>query len=142
MNWLDWSDIADVAHHLPLAVDTLVFTFRVNAGVLSFILLVDWLRSRRKMEFPPYHRGMNDHAWLWAFIGMVVGCVSFIALDFQYRPVTGQAVADLFVAVVWWCWSNAVTLRMAARSARPKYVYRGVSIFLIGGFIYAFLAAL
>lgn len=127
----------DVA--IPFAVDTLVFTFRVLASVLSLIALVDWWRNRKGEEFPPYDRKRNERAWNWAALGMVIGGVSFIALDFEYRNVTGRTLADLFVAMVWWCWANAITQRMAARVARPSLVYVGASIFVIGGFAYTFL---
>ena len=134
---IDWGQ---AEHLLPLAVDTLVFTFRVLAGVLSIIALWDWVKTRRKAEFPPYDRHRNEKAWNWAYIGCAVGAVSFIALDFEYRRVTGEAVSDLFVAVVWCCWANAVTVRMSSRVQRPFYVYLASSIFIVGGFTYSFLA--
>ena len=134
------SAFGDSAHYLPLAVDTLVFTFRVLAGTLSLIAFVDWWRTRHDDEFPPYSRTRNERAWNWACAGMLIGCLAFVALDFEYRPVTGKSVADLFVAAVWWCWATAITERMAARVARPRYVYLGSTIFIIGGFAYAFLA--
>ena len=134
------TELGNNAHLLPLAVDTLVFTFRMLALVLSAIALTDWVRSRRHDEFPPYDRKRNERAWNWAAFGFALGGLSFIALDMNYRVVTGQTVSDLFVAAVWFCFANAITERMAARVAEPVRIYQGASIFLIGGFLYAFLA--
>ena len=123
----------------PMIVDTLVFTFRILAGVMSVILALDWWRYRGTSERPPYNRRSNQIAWNWACAGMIVGATSFVALDFNYRQVTGQTISDLFVMIVWWCWANAATVRMSARAERPRFVYYGASIFIIGGSLYALL---
>ena len=129
----------DYAWLVPALVDTLVFTFRVLAGVMSIIAGMLWWKMRHVEERPPYDRRRNDIAWNWGHAGMIVGACSFIALDFEYRAVTGQALADLFVAVVWWCWANAATVRLSARVDRPRFVYLGASVFVIAMPIYALL---
>ena len=129
---IDWGTVA------PRVIDTAVFALRMLAAALSVIAIGNWISCRKRDEYPPYDRKRNELAWNWAHLGMIVGGCSFIALDMQYRNVTGEAVADLFVAFVWWCWANAATVRMGARVPRPRYVYAGASIFLIGGFLYAF----
>ena len=130
---IDWAATA------PRIVDTAVFAFRMLAAVLSIIGLANWFSCRKRKEHPPYDRKRNELAWNWAYLGMIVGGCSFIALDIEYRNVTGHAVSDLFVAFVWWCWANAATVRMGARVPRPQFVYAAASIFLIGGFVYVFL---
>lgn len=130
---IDWAIVA------PRAIDTAVFAFRMLAAALSVIALGNWWSCRTRQEYPPHDRKRNDLAWNWAHGGMVIGGCSFIALDIEYRNVTGEAVSDLFVAIVWWCWANAATVRMSARVPRPFYVYAAASIFLVGGFTYAFL---
>ncbi|QQN73883.1 hypothetical protein [Croceicoccus sp. YJ47] len=118
-------------------VGTLIFLFRALACTLSLIALVDWWRSRDGAEIPPYNRRRNELAWNWACAGMAIGGVSFIALDFNYRPSGSSGVADLFVAMVWWCWANAITVRFGSRVERPRYLYLATTIFIVGGFAYA-----
>ena len=129
----------DWAVTTPRIVDTAVFAFRMLAAALSMIAIGNWFSCRKRREYPPHDRKRNDLAWNWAHLGMIVGGCSFIALDMEYRNVTGETVADLFVAIVWWCWANAATVRMGARVPRPQYVYAATTIFLVGGFTYVFL---
>ncbi|KLE32464.1 hypothetical protein AAW00_13655 [Aurantiacibacter luteus] len=130
--FIDWALVA------PRAIDTFVFTVRMLAAALSVIALGSWYSCRKRDEYPPYDRRRNELAWNWAHLGMIVGGCSFIALDFEYRNVTGEAVADLFVAFVWWCWANAATVRLGSRVPRPRFVYGAATIFLVGGFVYTF----
>lgn len=124
-----------------LAIETLVFTFRVLAGTMSLIGLVNWWSFRKKDEFPPYDRVRNERAWNWAYAGLAVAATSFIALDLTFHSVRGSTIADICVAVVWWCWANAVTVRLSSKAARPKYVYYAATIFIVAGFTYAFATA-
>ena len=121
----------DYAHFAPLLVDTMVFTFRVLAGALSIIAIMLWWQLRHSDERPPYSRRLNDIAWNWFHAGAVVGAVSFISLDLEYRAVTGKQIGDVMVAIVWWCWANAATVRLAARADRPRFVYLGATIFVV-----------
>jgi hypothetical protein len=129
-------DQIDYARFVPLLVDTMVFTFRVLAGSLAIILAMLWWRLRHVAERPAYSRHLNDIAWNWAQAGCVIGAVSFIALDFEYRNITGQGIADIMVMLVWWCWANAMTVRLAARADRPRFVYLGATIFVIAAPLY------
>lgn len=131
--FIDWASL------MPVLVDAMIFDFRVLAGVMSLMLFMDWHRQRGRQERPPYDRKRNQAAWNWAGAGMMTGAVSFVALDMNYRTVTGQSFADVFVLIVWWCWANAATVRMAARAERPRFIYYGASIFVIGGTSYSLL---
>lgn len=127
------------AYWAPHAIDTLVFTFRILAAALSLIGLANWWSNRKRQEHPPHDRRRNEIAWAWAYAGMAIGGCSFVALDMNYRNVTGQAVSDLFVAAVWWCWANAVTVRMSARVERPYFVYAAATVFIVGGSLYSLM---
>lgn len=124
-----------------LALETLVFTFRVLAGTMSLIGLANYLALRNKDEFPPYDRKRNERAWNWAYAGLLIASATFITLDITYHSVAGTSVPDLAVAVVWWCWANAMTVRLSSKAARPRYVYLAATIFIVGGFAYAFATA-
>lgn len=129
-------DTLDYARFMPQLVDTMVFTFRVLAGSLSIIAGMLWWRLRHVAERPAYSRRLNDIAWNWFHAGCIIGSVSFIALDFHYRNVTGAGLGDVMVMLVWWCWANAATVRLAARADRPRFVYLGASIFTICAPVY------
>ncbi|WP_375290419.1 hypothetical protein [Qipengyuania sp.] len=120
----------DYGHLVPLMVDTMIFAFRVLAGALSVIAMLLWWRLRHSQERPPYSRRLNDIAWSWFHAGAFIGAVSFIALDLQYRRITGDGLGDVMVLLVWWCWANAATVRLAARADRPRFVYMGATIFV------------
>lgn len=137
---IDWYAVSTmITAYAPRAVETAVFTFRVLAGALAAIALLNWWVQRRTDERPPYDRHRNAVAWNWIYAGFILGAVSFISLDLTYRAVTGAMLGDVFVMLVWWCFANGMTVRMSARVARPRYVYRGVSVFLVAGFSYALL---
>ena len=127
----------DYAGFIPMLVDTMSFTFRTVACALSLIAVMIWWRLRHSGERPPYSRHLNDIAWNWFHAGAIIGAIGFISLDLQYFRVTGQSIGDLVVAVVWWCWANAATVRLAARADRPRFVYLGTSIFVVIMPIYA-----
>lgn len=130
---------ASQPHLLPLAVDTLIFTFRMLAGTFAVILLGRWWRHRRQDEIPPYNRKRNDLAWAWAKGGIITGGISFTLFDLNYYPLRGDLVSDLFVLVVWWCFANAMTVRLSSKAVRPQCVYLSATIFIMGGFGYTLL---
>ena len=126
------------ASFMPMLVNTMSFTFRAVACALSLVAVMIWWRLRHSGERPPYSRRLNDIAWNWFHAGAIIGAIGFISLDLEYFRVTGQTIGDLVVAVVWWCWANAATVRMSARVPRPQFVYAAATIFLVGGFLYVF----
>lgn len=139
---IDYAGMAAWAAEIaPFVIDTLVFTSRTAAGTLAILCAITWWRTRQGHEHPPYNRRLNEIAWNWAYSGCLIGALAFIALDIEYRNVTGEGVADLFVALVWWCWANAVTVRLASRVQRPRFVYLGVSIFMVVMPIYTIATA-
>lgn len=114
----------------PAFVETMVFACRTLAGTMSVIAVMLWLRIRKSDEQPVYNRKLNDMAWNWFHAGCIVGSISFIALDFEYRRVTGELVGDIAVLGAWWCWGNAATLRVASRVWFPRYIYGAATVLI------------
>ena len=127
----------DYLHLVPHLIDTLVLTFRMLAGVIAVMAILLWSKHRAIAEDPPYNRRLNDLAWNWAYSGFFLGASAFIALDFNYRSVSGSALGDLFVMFVWLCFAIAASCRLASRVHRPRFIYFGATIFAVVMPIYA-----
>jgi hypothetical protein len=126
---------------VPWVIETMTLCFRAVAGGHALIAILIWWMFRGQAERPPHDRRLNDRAWNWFNTGAIIGSVGFIALDVQYFTVTGKTIGDVIAMIVWWCFATAGTIRVASRSDRPRFVYLGTSIFVIGMPLYVWATA-
>jgi hypothetical protein len=118
---------------------TSIFTFRVLAATFAAISIVNYFCQRKKDEYPPYSRRLNELAWNWGYAGLLIGGTSFVIMDLAYVRAQGVIFPDIIVASVWWCFANAITVKLSSRSPRPFYVYAAATIFIIGAGSYSIL---